>query len=150
MDLLNAALAFAGPLAKGVKALRGASSVDGPILFGQKSVSSTFTSPSNSSFKYAGDSIADVASGLRSGAIHADELPIQYIARNGQNVALNNRSLLALRRAGVEPTRLIDMTGNAELERRLTGRLAEMGGSASDVTRVRGGAPNASLFEPLT
>lgn len=108
----------------------------------------TFTE--KTAFKYAGQSIAKVASGLRSGAISADELPIEYIVRNGQNIAINNRSLLAFRRAGINPTRLINKTGDELLEARLDERLAEMGGIGSDTIRVRGAGFTASLFEPLT
>lgn len=112
-----------------------------PILFGQKSVGRFFTSEEDgSTFKYAGQNIADVASGLRSGAISPNELPIQYVVRDGQNIAINNRSLLALTRAGIEPTVTEDVTGNAFAEARITNRLAEMGGQPSDTIRVRGPA----------
>lgn len=93
-----------------------------------------------------GQNIADVASGLRSGAISPDELPIQYVARDGQNIAINNRSLLALRRAGLDPTVTVDVSGDAFAEARITNRLAEMGGQPSDTIRVRGAGPNASYF----
>ena len=36
--------------------------------------------------------------------------------RNGQKITLNNRSLLALRRAGMEPKIIIDRTGIKKYE----------------------------------
>lgn len=120
------------------------------ILFGQRSVSRTFTTAENGSdFKYAGMKISDVAGGLRNGSISPDELPIQYVVRNGQGVAVNNRSLLALVRAGLQPTVTIDVSDNARLVSRVEGRLAEMGGSPSQVIRVRGAGPDASYFDPM-
>ena len=110
------------------------------LKFGQKSVKSTFA---HGPFK--GQSIGDVAKGLRSGRISPDQLPIEYVVRNGERVALNNRSLTAFRRAGMEPTRLIDRTGIAEYENLLTSHLR--GSLPSDVIQIRGGAPGASLIE---
>ena len=110
------------------------------VKFGQSSVKPTFA---HGPFK--GQSIADVVKGLRSGKISPDQLPVEYIVRNGEKVALNNRSLTTLRRAGMDPTKLIDRTGIARYEKLLDSHLA--GGSASDVIRIRGGAPGTSLIE---
>lgn len=120
-------------------------------MFGQKSVGRFFTSAEDGSiFKFAGQNIADVASGLRSGNISPDELPIQYVVRDGQNIAINNRSLLALRRAGLDPAVTIDVTGDPFAEARITKRLAEMGGAPSDTIRVRGAGSNASYLDWLS
>ena len=119
----------------------------GDILFGQKGVSRTFTSAERgSTFDFAGQPISKVAEGLRTGGIDPDQLPIQYIVRDGQRITLNNRSLTALRQAGLSPTRTIDVTGDAVLEARLTTRLAEMGGAPADVIRVRGGPVGTSAI----
>jgi filamentous hemagglutinin len=121
-----------------------------PILFGQRSVGRFFTSEEDgSTFKFAGQNIADVASGVRSGAISPDELPIQYVVRDGQNIAINNRSLLALTRAGVDPTVTVDVTGDPFAEARITNRLNEMGGAPSETIRVRGAGSNASYLDWL-
>jgi hypothetical protein len=90
--------------------------------------------------------VADVASALRRGVISPDELPIEYVVRGGQRIAINNRSLLALRRAGLDPIRTLDLTGDAFAETRLTQRLDEMGGVPSPTIRVRGAGPNASAI----
>ena len=126
-------------------------SSQGPIKFGQKSVSRFFTSAEDgSTWTHAGESIASVASGLRDGSISPDELGIEYVVRDGEMIAINNRSLLALRRAGFEPTQIVDVTGDAFAEKRITQRLAEMGGSGSDTIRVRGAGSDASYLDGLS
>ena len=110
------------------------------MKFGQASVKSRFAhSP------FAGMSIGAVAVGLRAGRIAPDQLPIECIGRHGERIALNNRSLLALRRAGLAPTRLIDRTGVPQFEQLLDAHLA--GGQPSDCLRVRGGPPGTSRVE---
>ena len=106
------------------------------VRFGQKGVSSTFRHG-----EFAGQSIDDVAAGLRSGTIHPDQLPIQTITRDGIQYTVNNRSLIALRKAGMEPTIIKDVTGNAFFEKQISQRLSEMGGSVTDdfIPNIRGG-----------
>lgn len=87
-----------------------------------------------------------VANGLRSGRISPDQLPIEFIVRKGQRIAVNNRSLTALRRAGLQPTRTIDVTGDIVKVKRVENRLLEMGGLPSDVIRIRGAGGNASAI----
>ena len=55
-------------------------------------------------------------------------IPIQTITRDSATYTLNNRSLMALRQAGMEPTVMRDLTGNPFFERQLTQRLGELGG----------------------
>ena len=104
--------------------------------FAQRGVSSTFRHG-----EFAGRTIEDVAAGLRSGAINPSQLPIQTITRDGVTYTLNNRSLMALRQAGMEPTVIRDVTGNAFFERQLTQRLGELGGQVGPdfVPIIRGG-----------
>ncbi len=107
------------------------------------SASSTFTYDS-AMFRhgeFAGRSISDVAAGLRSGAISPNQLPLQTITRDGVTYTLNNRSLMALRQAGMEPTVIRDVTGNAFFERQLMQRLGELGGQVGPdfVPIIRGG-----------
>jgi len=119
---------------------RAASAADAPVLFGQASVKSTFAHG-----PHAGRTIGEVAEGLRAGAISPNTLPIDYVIRNGQAVALNNRSLLALKRAGMEPTVTRNLTGNEAAEALLNSHL--QGGAPSMEIRVRGGPTEASLIE---
>ncbi len=128
-ELANAGLSFDSPLAAG-----------GGVKFGQASVKSTFAHG-----PFAGQTIGTVAKGLRSGKLSPDQLPIEFIVRNGERVALNNRSLTALRRAGMQPTKLIDRTGIQRYEQLLDAHLR--GGSPSDFMRIRGGPPGTSLIE---
>ncbi len=110
-----------------------------PILFGQSSVSRIFTTAEQgSTFKYAGMSIKEVSQLLRQGRISVDEIPIEYIRFQGQNVAVNNRSLTALRRANMEPTLMVDVTNNKKVFQDVLNRLDEMGGFPSDTIRIRG------------
>ena len=116
----------------------GAEAAEGGVQFAQRGVSATFRHG-----EFAGKTIEEVAAGLRGGAISPSQLPIQTITRNGVSYTLNNRSLMALRQAGLEPTVVQDVTGNAFFEAQLTQRLGELGGSvpADFVPVIRGGGP---------
>lgn len=111
------------------------------ILFAQKSVSPCFSELGN----FRSMPISEVAKGLRNGVISPNQLPIEIIMREGQCISLNNRSLLALRRAGMEPTILIDQTGKMKYESLLRDHLR--GTEPSNVIRIRGGLPGSSLIE---
>ena len=104
------------------------------------------TAEAGSTFRYAGQSIADVAAGLRSGAISASEIPVGVVNINGQLVAVNNRSLTALMRAGLKPTTIIDLSSDAATVQKVLGRLTEMGGAPSMTIRIRGAGPGVSAI----
>jgi hypothetical protein len=111
-------------------------------LFSQASASETFAHGA-----FAGRTIGDVAAGLRSGATSPSELPVEVIRRGGETLALNTRSTLALRRAGVDRADWVirDATGNPAAERLLTQRLARNGmPSGSGVIRITGAGRYAS------
>jgi len=91
------------------------------IKFGQRGISSKFAHG-----EFAGMTIDDVAKGLHDGSINASKIPIQSITRDGVTYTLNNRSLMALRQAGLDPTIVHDVTGNAFFEEQLTKRLKEL------------------------
>jgi hypothetical protein len=129
-DVLGLALPGVTGLGAGVRAIK----------FGQPSVKSVFAHG-----PHAGRTIGEVAQGLRAGKISPNTLPIDYVVRNGEAVTLNNRSLLALRRAGVEPTATRNLTGNARAESLLNSHLGS--GVPSSVIRVRGGQSGSSLIE---
>jgi hypothetical protein len=140
---------------KGCRTIFGSSADDAgnasdDILFGQEGVRRFFTTAEEGSdFVFAGRRVADVASGLRKGSISPDDIPVQYIVRDGRRIAINNRSLLAFRRAGVSPTQTVDVTGNPVMEARLSKRLAEMGGAPSSTIRVRGASKESSYLDLL-
>lgn len=110
------------------------------ILFGQSSVGAKF---SHGPFK--GKSISEIVDGLRTGSILPDQLPIDIIIRDGKTLTFNNRSLLALKRAGLNPTIIRNRTGIEFYELELNNHL--QGGQASNVIRVRGGPPGTSLIK---
>ncbi len=93
--------------------------------FAQKSYSEMFTSGG----RFAGRSIDDVAGSLRSGALSPKDVPIDVIVRDGNSLILNARSSQALIRAGVPRSSwtVIDRTGQAALESRLTNQLTRNG-----------------------
>ena len=122
-------------------------SAEGEILFGQKAISRTFTSEeAGSTFEFAGDSIAEVAAGLRRGEISPDQIPVGVVNIDGELVAVNNRSLAALKRAGMSPTRVIDHSANPAVVTKVLNRLSEMGGAPSKTIRIRGAGSNASAI----
>ncbi|MFT3874089.1 MAG: hypothetical protein QM714_15840 [Nocardioides sp.] len=93
--------------------------------FAQKSYSEMFSSGG----RFAGQSIDDVAGSLRSGALSPKDVPIDVIVRDGNSLILNTRSSQALIRAGVPRSswNVIDRTGQAAYESRLTGQLTRNG-----------------------
>lgn len=74
---------------------------------------------------FAGKTISNVVSDLKSGAIKSKNVPIDVIVRNGVTFILNTRSFIALTRAGITRNKwtIINRTGNLEYELRLTNRL---------------------------
>lgn len=70
------------------------------VYFGQQAVSPNF-SPQGT---LKGASIQSVADRLASGELSADNLPIEYIVRDGKMITMNNRSLTALSKANMKPT----------------------------------------------
>ncbi|WP_139131978.1 hypothetical protein [Fusibacter sp. 3D3] len=103
------------------------------VKFGQQGVSKFFSTQG----KFKGVELTLVAEELKSKKRSPDELPIEYILRDGVKITLNNRSLTALTLAGLKPTNLIDRTGNVYLEKQLTERLAEMGGIPGESMQIR-------------
>ncbi len=103
------------------------------VYFGQKSVSPNFSSQGI----FKGASIQSVVDKLIQGDLSADNLPIEYIVRDGKMITMNNRSLTALSKANMKPTVLIDVTGDMANELKLTQRLAEMGGQPSESIIIR-------------
>jgi hypothetical protein len=72
---------------------------------------------------------------------------VDVIVRNGETFGLNTRSMLALRRGGIDPAdwMLNDVPGVAGMERLLTERLLRNQLTrGTDVLRITGAGPNAS------
>ena len=111
------------------------------ILFGQSTVSPQFR---HGDFK--GKSIYEMVNELKNWKISANQFPIDYVVRNGQMITINNRSLLTLKRAKLDPTILRNRTGDPFYEELLSNHL--QGLAPSENIRIRGGPPNTSWIGP--
>ena len=69
--------------------------------------------------------VTEVADLVRSGALNVDDVPIDFVVRNGNKLILNTRSAQVLTQAGVPRSRwnAIDRTGDVQYEARLNGQL---------------------------
>jgi len=101
--------------------------------------------------KFAGRTIGQVSSQLRSGALRVKDVPVEYIKRGKTNLILNTRSSLALKRSNIpiQKWNLIDRTGNPGLEAHLTQRLTKNGltNTGTNVIRITGFGQNASSLK---
>jgi hypothetical protein len=90
--------------------------------FAQKTFKATFSAEG----KFAGRGVGDVAADLRAGRLTANQVPLEYIVRDGNTLILNTRSAQALEQAGIPRSQwnAVNVTGNAQAEARLTGQLA--------------------------
>lgn len=110
---------------------RGASAVGG--VFAQRTFREAFSKQGARVLsEITGQSITkidDLAGVIQSGAVNASDIPIEVISRGGRNYILNTRTATALDRAGVSRSQfnVIDQTGNAAAEARLSGQLERNG-----------------------
>ena len=75
--------------------------------------------------KFAGQSVDDVISAVKSGKLTPDDLPIDIVSRNGVKYILNTRSSATLTEAGIPRTqwKVVNRTGEKAFEDMLTGQL---------------------------
>lgn len=111
---------------------------DCPVYFGQANIQTQFSE----SGKFRKASLDGVAAMLKTGKIHPDDVPIHFLWLNGKRVTVNNRSLTALYKAGMRPTKLIDQTGKlpaqgSESLEAVLRRLEAMAGKPSTEMLVR-------------
>jgi RHS repeat-associated protein len=92
------------------------------VCFAQQGISQTFRNG-----EFAGKKLEEVITGLKEGVIKAEQLPIQVVIRERVPYTINNRSLMALREAGLQPTIIKNVTGDPFFEGQLTDRLREIG-----------------------
>ncbi|MEJ1968706.1 MAG: hypothetical protein WDN03_08780 [Rhizomicrobium sp.] len=99
-----------------------AESIESGLSFSQTTASPWFHPEGN----FAGQTISDLASQLRAGALLPENVPVQVL---GNGLIVNTRSSLALMQAGIPQSEwsLIDMTGNAQVEADIAARLAHNG-----------------------
>jgi RHS repeat-associated protein len=117
-------------------AARAAIGVAADAKFAQTTYSSVFGKKG----LFAGKSVEQVAAALRSGAMKASEVPINYIVRDGETIILNTRSAKALELAGIPRSQWngINQTGNQMFEELLDGQLARNPGGPFKTVRPSG------------
>lgn len=107
--------------------------------FAQKTASRKFSEDG----AFAGDTIDGVSSKLRTGTLTPAEVPVEVIVRDGHTLILNTRSAQALTAAGVPRSSwsVVDKTGDAAAEARLTGQLSrnKLDATGTDTVRITGG-----------
>jgi hypothetical protein len=103
--------------------------------FAQNTASRIFSSGGT----FAGRSIDDVSSALRSSDLSPEDVPIDVIVRDGNTLILNTRSAQALAGAGIARSawNVIDRTGISDFESRLTDQLTRNGLDSTGVGSVR-------------
>jgi hypothetical protein len=103
--------------------------------FAQKTASRMFSSGG----RFAGMSIDDVAGELKAGELAPKDVPIDVIVRDGNTLILNTRSVQALETAGIPRSEwtVMDRTGVAAYESRLTGQLTRNGLDSTGISSVR-------------
>lgn len=120
----------------------------GSLAFSQTTASAFFSTEGT----FSGQSIADIASALRSGSLSAAEIPVQTVNLGGGELIVNTRSSLALMQGGIPQTSwtTINMTGNAATEANIMQRLISNGltTSGTDVIRITGMGSAASTIRP--
>lgn len=144
LSVADDAIAGAGGLARRGAAEAG---VVSDLRFTQTTASRVFSVGGD----FRGKSIAEVASLLRTGAMRVEDIPVQYIERGGKRLIFNTRSALALRQAGIDPSKwnLLNKTGDAFVEGEITRRLIKNGltDEGTPVLRITGAGPGASSLE---
>jgi RHS repeat-associated protein len=97
---------------------------------------------------FAGKTIGQVSSDLRSGILNPSQVPVQYIGGEGVNLLVNTRSALSLMRAGIPRNQwnLVNVSGNAGVQANIADRLLRNGltSQGTDVLRITGAGKAAS------
>jgi hypothetical protein len=141
---LLANLAMAAGVAKYGNVKLGGAADSGPLRFTQTTASPVFSEEGI----FAGRRIGEVAQDLRSGAMTADQVPVEFIVRDGNRLVVNTRSSLALRQAGIPESQwnLIDKTAVPEVQARITERLLrnQLDNAGTSTLRITGSGKNVS------
>ena len=149
IDLLrNAAFSFlfiAGVAVAGK--LLGIAKQSVSLRFSQETASPFFSAEGS----FAGETIGSLASKIKTGQVRVSQVPVQIVVRGNTALIVNNRSSLALLRAGVsqEGWFFENVTGQAFFEEQITQRLAQNGLSeeGTEVIRITGLGQNASNLQ---
>jgi RHS repeat-associated protein len=138
---------FATELAAGVIGSFGATEIGAAkvglsakgLLEGANFAQKTFSPAFSKGGTFAGQSVADVAGALRSGAMKPADVPINYIIREGQVLILNTRSAQALQMAGIPRGQwsAVNRTGQGAYESMLNRQLQRNGLTSKGISTVR-------------
>jgi hypothetical protein len=116
----------------------------GSLRFTQTTASPVFSQEGT----FAGRRISEVAQDLRGGAMTADQVPVEFVVRDGNRLIVNTRSSLALRQAGIPESQwsLIDRTAVPEVQARISERLLrnQLDNAGASTLRITGSGPNVS------
>jgi RHS repeat-associated protein len=117
------------------------------LRFSQTTASSVFSKKGD----FAGSSIASVAADLRSGVLTVQQVPVQYVVKDGVQLIVNTRSSLALQRAGIsrEQWVMLDKSAVPEIQARISQRLIDnnLTTSGTSTLRITGKGKNVSNLE---
>ncbi|NLD47061.1 MAG: hypothetical protein GX660_07660 [Clostridiaceae bacterium] len=111
--------------------------------FAQKTYGSTFSKDGIKIYSdLAGkpiNTVDDLANALKNGTIKPQDVPIDYIVRDGNTLILNTRSSQALTQAGIPRSQwnAVNQTGNQLFEDMLTGQLSRNGLTSAGTPTVR-------------
>jgi RHS repeat-associated protein len=135
-DLTGGAL-----LSKGAECARTALALRG-ARFAQKGASVAFSAGG----KFAGQTVEEVAQALKSGALKASDVPVQYVVKDGTAILLNTRSAMALTLGGIGRASwsITDVTTELGANLRLAGQLGRNPGAPFSVAGL-GGSCTVSL-----
>lgn len=123
----------------------GTSSVLENANYAQKTYSNTFSPEGIKKYSdLAGEpinTIDDLVSAINNGKINVNDLPIEYIVRDGNTLILNTRTSQALTQAGIPRSQwvAIDRTGNQLFEQLLDGQLSRNKLTSEGISIVRPG-----------
>jgi RHS repeat-associated protein len=135
--VLGAAVGRAAPAVKAAIA-RGRGAAPAPASGLRLRFSQTTASPNfGKEGIFADKTIGGLSRDIRTGVIRADQVPVRYVEIEGQNLIVNTRSSLALKRAGVPESQwnLIDTT--ATDAPKIHGRLNRNGLTAEGTQTIR-------------
>ncbi|RPF43405.1 RHS repeat-associated protein [Hydrogenoanaerobacterium saccharovorans] len=127
----------------GISNIKGGSNVLENANFAQKTFSNTFSPEGIKKYsELAGQpikTIDDLVAALKSGTVSPSDLPVEYIARDGNTLILNTRTSQALTQAGIPRSQwsTINQTGNEFFEDLLTGQLSRNGLTSAGTPTVR-------------
>ena len=111
--------------------------------YAQRTYSNTFSVEGRRIYsKLAGEqinTIDDLIRAINEGRIRVEDLPIEYIVRDGNVLILNTRTSQALTRAGIPRSQwnAVDRTGNTLFEELLSGQLSRNRLTSEGISTVR-------------